>query len=177
MLLYDPQLYAPCIRPIVAETIGKYGEDEWKAAVLTCTMHGHIGIYAILGVKMGMRALEYLQTKQGSVQIHSFAGDVPPASCLNDGLQVSTGATFGHGLIVSPQTETPFVKAVFKEIDADRQISLQLKDKVNAMIVKEVADAVEKYAHSPAYWECVQNLALTCWRDLNRMDLFDISEE
>ena len=34
-----------------------------------------------------------------NLKVLSFAGTRPPISCFNDGLQISTGATLGHGSI------------------------------------------------------------------------------
>ena len=72
---------------------------EWKIVVLTNEFHEHMGIYSILGAKMGLRAREYFHLGIDELEILSFAGSTPPVSCLNDGLQVSTGATLGHGTI------------------------------------------------------------------------------
>ena len=109
----SPDLYAEDIKPIVAKTIERYGHDEWKAAVLVNEIHGHPCIYAIIGVKMGIKVLEYFGAKAGTVKIISSAGAVPPVSCMNDGLQVSTGATLGCGLIASPSGEVQRVLAIF----------------------------------------------------------------
>ena len=48
---------------------------------------------------MGIRAREYFNIGVDDIEVTSYAGHKPPVSCMNDGLQVSTGATLGHGLI------------------------------------------------------------------------------
>ena len=48
---------------------------------------------------MGIRAREYFNTGVDEFSAVSFAGSIPPLSCMNDGIQVSTGATPGHGLL------------------------------------------------------------------------------
>ena len=48
-----------------------------------------------------------------NVKIISFAGNTPPISCMNDGLQVSTGATIGHGLITIEATAEAYPGAIF----------------------------------------------------------------
>ena len=73
------------------EVIRRYGTDEWRACVLTNEIHGHLGIFSIMGVKMAMLALELLGTDRDTLNVISFTGSHPPYSCLNDGIQISTG--------------------------------------------------------------------------------------
>lgn len=62
--------------------------------------HGHLGPYVVIGYRMGMLALEQLGAKKYfDITVESSAGDTPPVSCMNDGLQLSTGCTFGKGNI------------------------------------------------------------------------------
>ncbi len=62
--------------------------------------HGHLGPYVAIGYKMGSLALEKLGAKKYfGVTVDSYAGDAPPVSCMNDGLQLATGCTFGKGNI------------------------------------------------------------------------------
>ncbi len=91
--------YTADVQEIMKEVIAKYGEEEWRLVVLTSELHGHLGVYAIIGAKMGLFARETLNAGHDELVIISHAGSKPPVSCMNDGLQVSTGATLGHGLI------------------------------------------------------------------------------
>lgn len=118
----DPELYSDDVRPIVTQTVARFGLEEWKAGILTHELHGHLGIYSILGVKMGLAAIEYLGAEPGHVSVYSYAGIKPPVSCMNDGLQVSTEATFGHGLISSPPTDSPLPMADFSIKDRTIQV-------------------------------------------------------
>ncbi|MDD5507267.1 MAG: nucleoside hydrolase [Bacteroidales bacterium] len=95
----DPGFFAEDIRGIVDRIIRAHGLEEWRAGVLTNELHRHLGAYAIIGTKMGLRAREYFRAGHDQLKVVSYAGSIPPVSCLNDGLQVSTGATLGHGLI------------------------------------------------------------------------------
>lgn len=62
--------------------------------------HGHLGPYVVIGYRMGLLALEQLSAKKYfGITVESFAGDTPPVACMNDGLQLSTGCTFGKGNI------------------------------------------------------------------------------
>jgi Formylmethanofuran dehydrogenase subunit E len=170
----DPELYSDDVRPIVSQTIARFGAEEWKAAVLTNELHGHLGIYAIMGVKMGLAALEYFGVEAGEISIRSYAGVKPPVSCMNDGLQVSTEATFGHGLICSPPTDSPLPMADFTV--RGRTIHVRFKQEIEQMIKQEIRQAFEQYAHTPPYWDCVRKLAIQYWAELDRKEVFTIVE-
>jgi len=81
------------------KTIGKFGLVEWKAISMTNEIHGHTGIYSIIGAKMGIRAMEYFNVGVNNLEeVTTFAGNNSPLSCFNDGVQISTGATIGQVL-------------------------------------------------------------------------------
>lgn len=168
----DRVYYFEDIHPIIEKTINRYGLQEWRSAVLTNEIHGHLGIYAVIGVKMGIFSLEALGADAGEVQVVSLAGAMPPVSCLNDGLQISTGATFGHGLIESSSTDNPQPEATFSA--GDKRIRIRLKRAVSDMIIGEIAEAITRWGHSPEYWEYVRRLAIKYWCDLDRNEIFEI---
>lgn len=152
---------------------------------LTNEIHGHIGIYSILGAKMGLRAVELLESGgQGaadtgargadthSISIVSYAGNNPPVSCLNDGLQISTGATLGRGRIRVPDTTSPRAEAEFH--CGSRTLRLRLKPEYESRIQADITLAVERYGHTPAYWHHVQELALQYQRTWRRDAIFSL---
>lgn len=158
----------------VAQLIKRFGEDEGRAMVLVNEFHGHLGVYAVMGVKMGLAAIEYLGVGPGDVSVRSYAGMKPPVSCMNDGFQVSAGATFGHGLISSPATKSPEPMADFKI--KGLTIRVRLKDDIKDMISNEINYAVEQYGHKLQYWKHVRDLAIKCWTELDRKDIVEITE-
>ena len=87
------------VRPIMDSAIARYGYDEWKANVMTDEFHGHLGVFSIVGAKMGIKAREFFGVGPDMLEVITYAGTEPPYSCLNDGIQVSTGATLGIGKI------------------------------------------------------------------------------
>ncbi|MDR0825076.1 MAG: formylmethanofuran dehydrogenase subunit E family protein [Prevotella sp.] len=168
----DPNLYSEDMRHIVSKTIERHGIEEWRAGVLTNELHGHLGIYAIIGVKMGVFALESIGAEAGDVHIISFAGIEPPVSCMNDGLQVSTRATLGHGLIKSEPTDTPRSEAIF--ITTGKMLQIKVNDAISNMITKEIAEAVNRWGYADEYWAYVRKLAIDYWYELDRKNIFDI---
>jgi pyrimidine-specific ribonucleoside hydrolase len=81
----DPAFYSSNVEPFVTEIIRKYGIDEWTSSVYTNELHRHLGVFSIIGVKMGIRAREYFDTGVDEFSTISFAGSDPPLSCINDG--------------------------------------------------------------------------------------------
>lgn len=170
--LLPPELYADDVAEIITDCISRYGETEWRAVLLTNEIHGHLGIYSTLGAKMGIFAREILRDKgvEGEISVVSFAGSVPPVSCLNDGLQVSTGASMGHGLFsVSPQG-TASVQARFS--CGGHSLEVRLRPEYEEIIKADIDRGVALYGHSPSYWEYVRGLALRYWRDWDRGQVF-----
>ena len=62
--------------------------------------HGHLGPFLVCGIRMGLVALDKLNsTGHKDLSVVSYSGKQPPFSCLNDGVQISTGCTLGKGNI------------------------------------------------------------------------------
>lgn len=168
--LHDEDYTSDVIR-IKEQAIERYGEEEWRLNVLTSELHGHLGIYAIVGSKMGLYSREILGAGHDEMSIVSLAGSRPPVSCLNDGLQVSTGATLGHGLISIKPTEKPEPSAEFTYNGKTVHISLKKN------IMEEIDVAVKETVKSSGgltdeYWMRIRQLALEYWLKLDRNEIF-----
>ncbi|MGB9797993.1 MAG: FmdE family protein [bacterium] len=62
--------------------------------------HGHLGPFLVLGLRMGEVALARLGgDKYFGLKATVFSPIEPPERCLADGVQLSTGCTFGKGNI------------------------------------------------------------------------------
>jgi len=168
----DPDFYFDDIKPFVSEIIEGYGEDEWQSGVLANELHRHLGVFAIIGVKMGIRAREYFNTGVDEFEVVSFAGSVSPLSCMNDGIQVSTGATPGHGLL-TVRNDSPLPSAEFKYMN--HRIKLTLKPDLANKITGELKEINFVYGlDSDIYWELVRKNAIKYWRDFDRHEIFEI---
>ncbi len=167
----DASMFQPDVAPSVKKIIEKYGLEEWKACVLTNELHRHLGIYSIVGAKMGIRAREVLEAPLDSLRVISFAGKEPPMSCLNDGLQVATGASLGRGTI-EISASSPRPKATF--IYRSNKLTLELKAEIVQKIKRDIQAALEKYGNlTPEYFDYVRKLSIRCWYELNRVQIFD----
>jgi pyrimidine-specific ribonucleoside hydrolase len=167
--------YAEDVRAIATEAIYKYGVEEWRLVVLTSEMHGHLGIYAIIGAKMGLYAREILQAGHDELVISSLAGSKPPVSCMNDGLQVSTGATLGHGLISVKQVDKPITSAEFSYKGTTVTLSLNkpLQNEIDSIIKDAI---ISSGGLTEQYWQKVREAALVVWLKYDRKEIFDVIE-
>jgi pyrimidine-specific ribonucleoside hydrolase len=171
----DSTEYQDDVRLIVNETLGKYGKDEWIACVLANELHRHLGVYTIVGVKMGMRVREYFGAGVDEMEVISYAGMKPPYSCMNDGLQVSTGATLGHGSIQIDSDSIRLPKADF--IYMGQTISVSLKDDYRLKIESQVGELNDIYGlESDIYWALVRKIAIYYWEEWDRNTMFQIQK-
>jgi formylmethanofuran dehydrogenase subunit E len=95
--------------------------------------HGHLGPYLVLGILAGEAALKKLKSKKYfGLKVNIYGADKRPESCLIDGLQLSTGATYGKGNI--NKYNGSFIKIEFKNKTNQNKLILKFKDK----LVKEL---------------------------------------
>lgn len=167
-----PSQFQEDLRPLVPRIIAMHGTEEWKATVLTNELHRHLGIYSILGAKMGILAREILDASLDELAVESHAGLRPPLSCVNDGLQVATGASLGRGTIRVPEIPDPKVEALFKR--GGKTLRLALKEQVKNNIQKDIKRAVEAHGElSPAYFLEVRRLSFNYWAEMKREEIFE----
>ena len=171
----DPKFIQPDIRPYMSEIIKKHGHEEWKFCVLTSEIHQHLGIYSIVGVKMGLKAIEYFGVGVDELQVISFAGDKPPVSCLNDGIQVSTGATLGHGTISIAETSNAQPEASFTH--NGRTVQIRLNPEYLKRIKADISKGIQQHGNqTEAYFDFVRQLAIGYWVEMDRQQIFEIQE-
>lgn len=159
---------------IKEKLIKNYGFDEFKAAVLTSEIHNHLGIYTIIGVKMGIKAMELLNAPNTAISIKSFAGNTPPLSCLNDGIMVSTGSTPAYNLL-KIDTTLPYPSAIF--CYNNQCLKISLKKEIYERIANDLNNAILKFSlSSDAYWNYVRKKAIEGWQELSRDTIFEIEK-
>lgn len=91
--------------------------------------HGHLGPYLILGILAGEYALEELGAKKYfGLGVKVWGADKKPKSCLIDGLQLSTGATYGKGNI--EKRSGGKIKILFSNLKNNKKINLSLKEEL-----------------------------------------------
>ena len=164
------------VAPIAEQMIQKYGYIEYKLVLLTSEMHSHLGIYSIIGAKMGLRILEYLHVGLDEVTIVSNAGFEPPISCLNDGLQIGAGTTLGYGAITisADKDVSPSVVVNYN----GRKLLFKVKDEVKREIASDVMALIQKHGlESDVYWSEIRRLAIEkYWKGKSRFEIFEVEE-
>jgi formylmethanofuran dehydrogenase subunit E len=91
--------------------------------------HGHLGPYLVLGLLAGELALKRLKAnKYFGIQVIVYGAGKKPNSCLIDGLQLSTGATYGKGNIVKLNGRN--IKVLFRNLDNHKKLEISLKKKL-----------------------------------------------
>ena len=163
------------IRPIIDSAIARYGYDEWKADVMTDEFHGHLGVFSIVGAKMGIKARELFGVGADVIEVITYAGTTPPYSCLNDGIQVSTGATLGMGTIhLATQGKTkPSAIFTYK----NRSFRISLKKEYLEQVDADIKEGILKFGlMDDGYWKLIRHNALKYWVEWDRNKIFDVEE-
>ena len=88
--------------------------------------HGHLGPYLVLGILAGEVALEKLRCKKYfGLEVKVWGVGEKPKSCLIDGLQLATGATYGKGNIEKLNGRA--IKMEFSSRISQKKIILRFK--------------------------------------------------
>jgi pyrimidine-specific ribonucleoside hydrolase len=170
----DETLYKPEYDSVLHTTLEKFGPVEWKAISMTNEIHGHTGIYSIIGAKLGIRAMEYFNVGINNMEVTSFAGNKPPLSCFNDGIQISTGATIGQGLITISDSISTVPTAIFEF--NDQQVKISLKPEIAEQMQKDIRYGVQTYGLlTDPYWLYIEDLALRYWSEFSRFEICDFT--
>lgn len=170
---YNKDAYWFDIASIADSAQKLYGQEEWKICALTNEFHQHVGIYSIIGAKMGIHAREYFKVPLDKLLVRSNAGLSPPLSCLNDGLQLSTGATLGHGTIFINENQKYTASAYFEY--KGKKIKLSLKQELVNQVEKDIQSGIVQYGNlSDGYWKLIRELSLKYWLNWDRNKIFEM---
>jgi pyrimidine-specific ribonucleoside hydrolase len=171
----EPEMFNYDIRQILDSAISRYGHLEWKANVMTDEFHGHLGVFSIVGAKMGIRAREFFNVGADMLDVTTFAGSKPPYSCLNDGIQVSTGATVGMGTIHVITRGKAAPSAIFSY--KDRSVKITLKTEYLEKVDADINEGIMKFGlMDDGYWKLIRRNAIKYWLEWDRNNIFDIEE-
>jgi len=119
--------------------------------------HGHLGPYVTIGLRMGQVAKRELGDYRGMSAI-VYCSLVPPVRCLLDGVQMSSGCTFGKANIKVKPGANP--KAVFTK--AGRTLTIELKEGLRRAIDSEMSKAQEE-EQSLRYYQTPESDLLEIW--------------
>ena len=89
--------------------------------------HGHLGPFLVIGARAGLFGLKELMAKRGEkdIKIKASLKNSTPFTCVLDGLQISTGCTFGNkrlsfensnGITIDLENKNGFLNIVVNEM-------------------------------------------------------------
>lgn len=107
--------------------------------------HGHLGPYLVLGMLMGNLAINRLKSKRHfGIKAIIKGATQKPKSCLIDGIQVSTGCTYGKGNILKSRGDE--IEVLFQNLRNNKKIKICLhKDLLKRL------DALNGHKESEAF--------------------------
>jgi len=118
--------------------------------------------------------MEYFNVGVNNLVAESYAGAMPPLSCLNDGIQISTGATIGQGLITVSDSVSFIPSAVFR--CNQLEIHISVREELARKMVEDIAFGEKTYGIlTDQYWLYIEQMAQTYWAELDRNEIFRIS--
>lgn len=103
--------------------------------------HGHLGPYLVLGLKAGLFANKVLGRDPMKTEALIKTETTPPQSCFVDGVQFSTGCTFGKRNI--SLTQGKGLQVTFKK--NNKKLTLKLK--------KEIIEEINSLPSEEEAWE------------------------
>jgi len=115
--------------------------------------HGHLGPYVLIGQRIGECAMRALSAERYfGVEVIVACSGKPPQSCLVDGLQVSTGATYGKRNITI--VEAPEIKVTVTDKKTNRKLGFTLADRARTTIAQmgKDHDGVDRTARLMSSW-------------------------
>ena len=95
--------------------------------------HGHLGPWLVLGLLMGPYALKRIRAgKYFKLRVKVWGASEKPKSCLIDGLQLSTGATYGKGNI--EKIRGARVRVLFHNLENNKKAVISLNEELTGAL-------------------------------------------
>lgn len=105
--------------------------------------HGHLGPFLVLGLLIGERALAKLGgEKYFGLKATVFCPVEPPERCIVDGVQLSTGCTFGKGNIEL----VPSRRLALFLLREDKGVRVEVREEALEMIKRWLREEGEQTA-------------------------------
>jgi formylmethanofuran dehydrogenase subunit E len=116
-------------------------------------LHGHLGPFLVIGVRMGMiarKALSVSDDRCGLLKANVKVPLFPPFSCLLDGIQASTTCTVGNRRLIIENSEE--ICGRFVKQNAGKTVKITLKPRVAEELKKRLdrGSRPEKFARELA---------------------------
>jgi formylmethanofuran dehydrogenase subunit E len=117
-------------------------EPEWEAAR---RFHGHLGPWLALGMKMGATAMSLLEARPHfGIRVSVTCHLAPPISCLIDGLQWMTGATYGKQNLQAFEGEPVSVR--IERLDTGQAVEMEVLSQTPSAVAAWLAEMGDEAA-------------------------------
>lgn len=107
-------------------------------------LHGHLGPFLVIGVRMGDVAKRHLDIDDKSSRRLQASIKTPlftPFSCVIDGIQAATSCTVGNQKLKIDKS-TKEITARFKLLDSDKTMKISVNPKVAETLIEEMSKGV-----------------------------------
>jgi len=103
-------------------------------------IHGHLGPFLVLGVRMGEAAIRRLNVKQKkNLHVKLKVLLETPYSCVIDGIQAITQCTVGNRKLELENSDENFIAGYFKNEDSDDVLVIRVKPHIIEALMTEMA--------------------------------------
>ena len=122
----------------------KASEQEQLESALgnAVRLHGHLGPFLTIGVRMGNLAKRLLRHNAETNATYHLTMRVPlvvPFSCAIDGIQVTTNCTIGNQKLAVENSQKE-ICADFRVKDSNRALNISVNPKVISDLMKKMAE-------------------------------------
>jgi len=129
--------YATCFKSLLPAPHYKprEGDPDWLQRA--AQFHGHLGPWVIIGARAGLIGRQAVRAKgYFDVQVEcQMPFETPPQTCMLDGLQVTTGATYGKRNLSLRKGER--VCVTITNVQTKAAVRITLTDKLLSLVSPE----------------------------------------
>jgi formylmethanofuran dehydrogenase subunit E len=117
-------------------------EEKLKSAIKTAEkLHGHLGPFLVIGVRMGETVKQVLSIKEsGKLQAEATVPLLTPFSCVLDGIQATTSCTIGNQKLRIKNSKEE-ISASFT-LDSAKAIKISVKPEIVKNLMNEISEGV-----------------------------------
>jgi len=115
-------------------------EKELTSAIKDAEkLHGHLGPFLVIGVRMGNIAKRILNTnlENGTLKVDAKIPLLTPFSCILDGIQTTTNCTIGNQKLKSENSEKEI--AVRFELNSDSALKVSVNPEIVNKLLKKLS--------------------------------------
>ncbi|MEM3823759.1 MAG: formylmethanofuran dehydrogenase subunit E family protein [Candidatus Bathyarchaeia archaeon] len=113
-------------------------EEKLKLAIKEAEkLHGHLGPFLVLGVKMGETAKKILKTT--SLQVTVKVPFLTPFSCVLDGIQVATQSTIGNQKL-KIKNSSKEISADFQCVKIGKKLTIAINPKITEALMRKLSE-------------------------------------